>query len=194
MTEMIEAAGHVHWVPLPLDAEPDAVVDSLRERYAGTTPADDLGLQLDLVRGTIAALRRQDASWEETGTAIGAAWALTPDPERLEIAALAVLRASAVTAATGAEAVMSELIGDGPVHGRPVVEALDGAGTACYRLRYRPVVDNAGEREVHQLNAVVWLRPEQSLVYVLSAYVHSLLEADTIGDLLEELALGMTGL
>ena len=193
MTATIEAAGHANWVPLPLDTDPDVVVDRLRGRYAATTPEDDLALQLDLVRGTIAALRRQDDSWEETGTAIGAAWALTPDPERLEIAALAVLRASAVTAATGAEAVMSELIGEGPVHGQPVVESLDGAGTGCYRLRYRPIVENAEEREVHQLNAVVWLRPEQSLVYVLSSYVQSLLEADTIGDLLEELALGMAG-
>lgn len=192
----IESEGHRNWVPLPMDQSPEQVGAALHRRFgppAGTVD-EVLDLNLSAAQGVAANLQRQAAASIDDGVVVCAGWVLVLEPSRFEIRAVAVMRAMAVVPGTSADDLIQDLLGEEVRHGEPLVEEFETWSGEAFAIRYRPVVEVDGEREVHQVNAVLWDRAEQGIAYVLSCYVDNLIEANEVGDLLDELAAGMKGI
>lgn len=192
----IESEGHRNWVPLPMEESPEQIGAALRRRFGppeGTTD-DVLDLNLSAAQGIAANLQRQAVATSDAGVVTCAAWVLVLDPGRFEIRAVAVLRASAVVPGTSVDDLVQDVLGEGARHGEPLVEGFETWSGEAYTIRFRPVVEVEGEREVHQVNVVLWDRAEQGIAYTLSSYVENLVEAGEVGDLLDELAAGMRGI
>jgi hypothetical protein len=192
----IESEGHRSWVPLPMDQHPTEITGDLRLRFGPAAGATDEVVELNLAaaQGIVANLRQQAETAADQGTVTCAAWLLVLDPSRFEIRAVAVLRAVAVEPRTSVDDLVRDVVGDDPQHGTPLVEVFETFSGEAVRVRYRPVVEDGGERSVHQVNAVLWDRTDQQVAFLLSCYVDNLVEADDIGDLLDELAAGMRGI
>lgn len=191
---VIESEGHRSWVPLDLDLTAVQTAEELRRRFEPADEDERFELNVAAATGTVASLREQAAALEASGTVVCAAWLLTREPTRLDVRAVAVLRASAVPVGTPLDALVEGVIGDEPRHGEPWVEELETWSGDAHRIRYRPLVRVDGDDEVHQVNVVLWSRPEDGVVFLLSCHVDSLLGAHQVGDLLDELAAGMKGL
>lgn len=192
----IESEGHRNWVPLPMDVDPEEIARELRRRFGPPAGTQDEVVELNLsaAQGIATNLQRQAGDLEQQGTVTCAAWILTLDPGRLEIRAVAIMRATAVDASQSTDELVQEVVGDQPRRGDPVVEPFDTWSGEAYRIRFRPIVTVDGEDEVHQVNAVLWPRQEQETVFLLSSYVEGLIEANEVGDLLDELAAGTRGI
>lgn len=192
----IESEGHRHWVPLPMDAHPTEIAGELRRRFGPPPGATDEAVELNLAaaQGLAVNLQEQAELSAAEGAVLCAAWLFVEDPSRLEIRAVAVLRGVAVDQGAEVDDLVHDLLGDGPQHGEPLVEAFETGSGEAWRVRHRPVVELDGERVVHQVNAVLWDRTDQGVAFLLSSYVDNLVEADDLGDLLDELAAGMRGI
>lgn len=190
----IESEGHASWVPLDLERTAVQTAEELRRRFEPADEDELFELNVAAATGTVASLREQSAALEAGGTVVCAAWLLTREPTRLDVRAVAVLRASAVPVGTPVDVLVAGVVGDEPHHGEPWVEELETWSGEAHRVRYRPVVHRAGGDEVHQVNVVLWSRPDDGVVFLLSCHVDSLLEANQVGDQLDELAAGMRGI
>ncbi len=192
----IESEGHRHWVPVPMDLHPTEIAGELRRRFGPAAGTGDEVVELNLAaaQGMAVNLQQQAEALAEQGSITCAAWLLVLDPARFEIRAVAVLRALAVTPGTSTDDLVLDVLGDEPRHGEPLVEPFDTWSGEALRLRFRPVVEVEDERSVHQINAVLWDRADQGVMFLMSCYVDHLVEADDIGDLLDELAAGMRGI
>ncbi|MGZ4591012.1 MAG: hypothetical protein ACXV4A_08820 [Actinomycetes bacterium] len=190
----IDAAGHDHWVPLPLDVPLEQLEADLGERYAGTMPRAELANSVAAAIG-VARTLAASPSWEETGVATCAAWQWVRDPDTFVPAATAVLRATAVDAGQTVDDCIGLVVGDTPLQGGPVVGEVETSSGTAYAVRFRPVVrGDRGDSEVHQVVAVLWPRLESRVLFVLTTYTTDLVEGAELGDALEELAAGMTGI
>ena len=192
--DVIESAGHRYWVPLPLDADPTETVASLRRRFDGTAPESELEANLSVAQGTVTTLQAQAHGAFDQGIITCAAWVLTADPDRIDIRATAVLRASVVEPGSTVDDCIRVVLGEQPQHGSPTVEPMETLSGDAWSIRYRPVVRVGAEDQVHQINTVLWTRLDDSIVFVMSAYADDLLQANEIGDRLDELAAGMRGI
>jgi hypothetical protein len=196
VSDVILTEGHRSWIPLALDLAPEETAADLRRRFGGPDGETDQAFELNLAaaQGTVTNLQQQSAVQEQQGTITCAAWLLTREPTRLDIRAVAILRASAVSPEVSTDVLVGDVIGGAPRHGEPLVEPFETHSGEAFRIRYRTVVRLEGEDAVHQINAVMWPRQESGAVFVLSTYVDSLLEATEIGDLLDELGAGTRGI
>lgn len=193
---VIESEGHRHWVPLPMDEEPDEIGAALRRRFSPRADTSDEVLELNLAaaQGIATNLQQQAAQSADDGIVVCAAWVLLPEPTRFEVRAVATLRAVGVVPGLASPHLVEDVVGEGPRHGDPVVEPFETWSGEAHSIRYRPIVESGGEQQVHQVNAVLWDRADQGVAFVLSCYVDDLIEAGDVGDLLDELAAGMKGI
>lgn len=192
MSEDIVAAGHAYWLPLPLEESEAALTQDLRERFAETTPADALELEAAGLAMIVEELAKPLP--EESDTRNLAAWALLHDPERLDTRGFATLRAVRVAAGTSEEECVSLVVEDQPLYQDPLVTRMETRSGDAISLRFRAMVEEDGETQVHQTSAVLWPRTEHHLLFVLSNYATDLVEAAGIADRLDELAAGIEGL
>jgi hypothetical protein len=191
MSDIVVAA-HPSWVALPLDRSADVLEAELRERL------DGLGdrRQIDEAVVLLSEVARQLAAppAEDLPALNVSAWVLLADPAGLDLRAFATLRVVTIGPDTTAEDAVNLVLAEAEVFQEPVVERLETRSGDAIGLRYRPMVDNVGRSEVHQVSAVLWPRPERELLYVLSNYCEDLVEAAEIADRLDELGAGIEGL
>jgi hypothetical protein len=188
----ILAAGHVNWLPLALDGSQADLGGELRERFAAQTPA--FALEAAITGLTVAAEQMAMPPDPETPALNLAAWVLLEEPEILYPGPFAVLRGIHVPESTTQDEATASIVGEDPTYQDPVVEPLDTRSGAATSIRVRPMVDQGAGHAVHERSAVVWLRPEQQVLYVLSTYSTDLVQAAEVFDRLEELAAGIEGL
>jgi hypothetical protein len=189
----IEATGHELWVPVPLDCDPEGLQQRLVDRF----DADPEGTVVDhaaMVAGVARRLIDANASSEETAIMALAAWALVEEPDTLRVRAFATFRVAVMDPGTTADEVARGLVGTDPMFQEPVSRTLDTLSGEAVSMRIRPMVDEDGASRVHELAAVLWSRPETGAWYVLSTYSLDLVEAAEVGELLDELAAGISGL
>lgn len=181
--------GHELWVPIPLDGDPDDLHEQLLDRF-GTDDAAAAAAAL------LTGVARQlgDARQPAAGRPVQlAAWGLLSEPQTLDVRALATLSLAFADTAEAADVVSSLAEGE-TLFEDPDTQPIDTRSGEAISVRLRPMVDDDGTTQVHEVVAVLWARPDDSAWYILSTYVDDLVEAREIGDLLEELAAGVEGL
>lgn len=191
MNDVIEAAGHELWLPIPLDRDAEAMYDELVRRFGDGDEAAD---HAALLAGVARQLADANADAASTGMQNLAGWALLERPDALAVRALATLRVVLLESDITAEEVVRELSGGDTLFEAPVSQPMDTRSGEAVNVRLRPMVDEAGASRVHEVAAVLWPRPEQEAWYILSTYSTDLVEAAGIGELLEELGAGIEGL
>lgn len=190
MNSNIDVTGHRYWIPIPLDVTPENLFKSLMERF-GATFVIGLDANVAAVVGAARLLQQTNVAVGDDGLLNLAGWALTHDPDGLEFWAVATLAVTSMQADATADDCVNAVIGDQQLFQTPVVETMETMSGDAISLRYRPMVE---DNQVHQSTAVMWLRPEQQALYLLTNYCTDLVEAGEIGDLLDELGAGVKGL
>jgi hypothetical protein len=188
----ILAAGHVNWLPLPLDGSQPDLAGELRERFAAGTPAFALDAAITALTATVEELSKPPVP--DVPALNLAAWVLLRDPETLAPDGFALLRGIHVAESTTQDEATASIVGEDPTYQDPVVEPLDTRSGPATSIRVRPMVDQGAGHAVHERSAVLWLRPDQQVLYVLSTYTADLVLAAEVFDRLEELAAGIEGL
>jgi hypothetical protein len=188
--EYIDVDGHPLWKPIPLDVTPEELGDSLRREYTGTAPDVELETNVAAMVAVSRQLRTPDA---EDGMNL-AAWALVEDPGTLSVRDFAALRVAELDAATTTKDAVAGLTEGHSLFQEPVVEALETASGEAVAVRFRPMVQEEGEVRVHQVTAVLWLRPEHLALFMLSTYAEDLVAGAETADRLMDLAAGVRGL
>ncbi|MGI9155900.1 MAG: hypothetical protein ACR2FG_04595 [Marmoricola sp.] len=192
MYDDLEATGHKYWIPIPLDVPPDALYQHLLERFRGTASEDSVANNASAMMGVANELR--DPRNTEESTQNLAAWAMVREPDALEVHGFATLRASVIERGTTTDECIRGLMEDQPLYQDPVVMTMETMSGDATSLRYRPMVEDQGETQVHQVTAVLWPRPDERLLFTLTNYCLDLVEAAEIGDRLDELGAGIKGL
>lgn len=191
MYDDIEATGHQYWIPIPLDVPPDALYQLLLERFAGSGSENDVANSASAMIGVANELRREG---QDDGLGNLAAWALTRQPDKLDLGGFAALRVSSTEEGWTDDDCVHEVIAELPLYQDPVVERMETMSGEALSVRYRPMVEQDGETQVHQVSAVLWPRLDERLVFTLTNYSFDLVEAAEVGDRLDELGAGIKGL
>lgn len=194
MTGDIESTGHRNWVPIPLDVAPDAVHAQLLDRFSGAGADDRVADTAAALTGAANQLLAANEQSRADGVQNLAAWALVGDDDILDVHGFATLRISPLEEALSDEAYVRLLTDGETLFQPPLVETMETMSGDAISLRFRPMFDDSGESQVHQVSAVLWPRPEAEALYTLSSYSTDLVEAAEAGDLLDELGAGFKGL
>ena len=185
--------GLSRWMPLDLDADPDEYAARLAAEYPATASAE---LVASGVAGMAARFRQaRDEADREGDSVLVAAWLFLRSDEDLTPLAHATLQGLPLDGADPTvDGVLQRLVGEDEIYQQPEVRELATASGPATYVRYRPVHHVGGERRVHERASVVWLRPAQNLVVLLSGYSNDLLEAAEMPDAVAALAEGVSGL
>ncbi|MCD9199315.1 hypothetical protein [Aeromicrobium wangtongii] len=189
MNEHIELGEHAYWAPIPLDEDPEVI----RQRYAAgfTSSTLDADAGAAAMAGVAAQLQAPTAD----GTVNLAAWARVGVPNELDVQAFAALRVVPLEEDARDEDVIALLTEGHELYQEPVVETLSTRSGDALSVRVRPLVHaEDGQIEVHQINTVLWSRPQHAALFVLSSYETDLVEATAAAILLDELAAGIGGM
>lgn len=199
MSELDLAVGvDGRWVPLLLDPEPDV------DAWAAATAAQVLDLRVglpadagephadecDRVASLLAGLSRRAMAGAlvAEGTLTAAAWALAPEAVFTPLA-VATLRAQVLPAGADDEVAVAAVVGpDAPRHGHVEVEPLDTPSGPALRVTSRPVSPSGDASRVDEQQAVLWRRPEDELLLVLSTWWTDLVQAGRWSSALDDLA------
>ncbi|MBD8870504.1 hypothetical protein [Nocardioides donggukensis] len=174
------------WVPLDLDAPASDNAEQLMQHF-GT---DEATATAAAGIGGIAAQLGQD---DTDGTVTLAAWVRTLSDDELIPLEIAALRGVAHAGDDVSE--LAELLAAGdPPHGSTERGEIDTASGPAHTLRWRSVVTGTVDREIHEDNAVVWLRPDRGYAVVLSCHSVDLVSAVSLPGALHQLAAGVHGL
>ena len=191
MEDGIDVEGHPLWVPVPLHLSPDELRAELVGRYAGSLPDEDLDSVAD---GLVAVSRRLVEDEPTDGSMNLAGWALVAHPDGLEVRAFATLRVVPLEPSADLAAAVDRLLDGQELFQPPQAGTVETRSGPAATVRFRPIVEEDGQTEVHQVSAVLWARPARLALFLLSTYALDLREAEDAGDLLEELAAGVGGL
>lgn len=182
----IHVDGVSTWTPLDLDASPEQTVAALTERFGDDAATHDVATGLAGLAGRVA--REED----ETSFPL-ALWVRTPDEDTLVPLEVATLRAVAHRDADP-RAFAEMVVGGADLQSAVELGSLDTKAGPATTVRYRSVVTEAGERQVHEDNLVAWFRPDQGMAVVLSVHSTDLVAAVSLPDALHRLAEGVHGL
>jgi hypothetical protein len=188
----LEIVGLSRWMPLDLGADTETYAAELAATYP-RTPAVDLVAAG--VAGMAARFTEARAEADRSGDSVlVAAWLFLHADDDLRPIAHATLQGVRVPAADlDVPGVVRLLTEDEELYQDPEVRPVQTASGPATFLRYRPVVRDGGEREVHERSVVFWLRPEQDMAVLLSAYTDDLVGGAEVADALEQLSEGVTG-
>lgn len=191
MTDL-EIVGLSRWMPLDLGEPADTYAARLAQDYPRTPHAE---LVAAGVAGMAATFRGAAEEAERSGSSVlVAAWIFLHSDEDLRPIAHATLQGVRVPVADlHADGVVELLLEDEDVYGEPEVRPIDTASGPATFLRYRPVLQVDGEREVHERAVAFWLRPDAEMAVLLTAYTTDLVGGAEVADALEQLAEGVSG-
>lgn len=184
----IAAAGHVDWIPIPLDAGPDSLALAWRQRFGtGRECADSIAFML----GVQASLLRANEQSDSAQVLNLAAWVMTREPEDLShLSAYAVLRAFPAPPELTAAELVEQLVDGEPLLSAPEIFEMETRSGDAANVAFRPLIDD----EVHEHLMVLWPRPGLGAWYQLAAFQSDLLISSHVRPSFEELAAGIEGL
>jgi hypothetical protein len=187
VTGEIVVADHPRWLPLPLQEAPDWFVGAVVAEF---------GDDAQEAAAVVASVMHSLATPPTDGSEHLAAWALMGEGDTFTPRSFVTLRVVPHEdgAPTDAGSLLTLLTGGETLFSAPLENPLETASGAATWWRLRPMVEVAGEVQVHQLDAVLWSRPERQAHFVLSHYGSDLVGACAAGDLMLELAAGVSGL
>ncbi len=189
MKDEIVPAEHAHWAPIPLGQDPEVIRQQYAAAFSATTPS------ADVYAAAIAGVATQLQESPGDGTVNLAAWARVRTPNEIDVLGYATLRVSPLAEGATRDDVLAMLTDGQELYTEPLVGDLATSSGDALTVRVRPLVRaEDGQVEVHQVNAVVWARPEHQAVFTLTSYETDLVEAVPAGDLLDELAVGIAGM
>lgn len=176
------------WIPLDLDLDVEQQTRVLVERFG-----DDPGTET--VATGVAGLAARIAREQDDDIYPLAAWVRTPDDDTLVPLETAVLRALRHPGSDPHE-LIARLVADTELYSAVAQGELETASGPATTVRYRSVftTDRDLERQVHEDNAVLWLRAEHGYAVVLSCHSTDLVLAATLPAVLHRLAEGVHGL
>lgn len=185
----IEAAGHVDWVPISLEAGEDDLIRQWGDRFGDS---EQVANSIAFMLGVRASLLRANESADDSQLLHLAGWVMTGEPEDLtRLSAYAVLRAfPAAFPFDEVNDLVAQIVGDDPVFAGPEIDTLSTRSGDAAIVAFRPFVDG----EVHEHLMVLWARPEAGVWYQLAAYQSDLLTSHRVRPSFEELAAGIQGL
>jgi hypothetical protein len=188
----LQIAGLSRWMPLDLGADTDTYAAELAADYPRTPAAE---LVAAGVAGMAARFTEAREEADRSGDSVlVAAWLFLHADDDLRPIAHATLQGVRVAAPDlDVPGVVRLLTADEELYQEPEVRPVDTASGPATFLRYRPVLRDEGEREVHERAVVLWLRPEQDMAVLLSAYTNDLVGGAEVADALAQLAEGVSG-
>ncbi|HEU0103145.1 MAG TPA: hypothetical protein VFR07_12580 [Mycobacteriales bacterium] len=180
-----DVPGHPRWLALPLEGDADEQARAyVQQVYDPDVDQEVLAQTVAVVAGMSRLVRRS----AEDGPPTAAAWTLLPPSGEAAPGPLALLRYLPLPENGTDDDAIELLLDPADEHWGPIdVADLETASGRALSLRFRPVVVRDGDRQVHELRAVLWPRPAAGLALVLSVYVVDLLAGAEVGGPLEEL-------
>jgi len=189
VNEEIEFGQHARWLPIPLGVDPEEIRRELAAAFAPTTP------DADTYAAAVAGVATRLAADADPATPTLAAWALVRTPNEIDVCGFATLRVTHVGPDTTDDDALAAVTGAMEVIAEPLTQRIQTLSGEALSLRVRPLVrPDDGPTQVHQLNAVLWVRPQHQALFVLSQYETDLAQAVPAADLLDELAAGFAGM
>lgn len=193
---MLTIGGFARWLPLDLDHRTDGDTTAYAARLASGYPHDP---RADEVAPAVAAMAAQlassrDSRLSDTDPYLMTAWLLLADPSTLSPVAHATLQSMPLPAGQGALEVVRELLSGHEVHGAPAWREVETASGPATLVHHRLRVWRAGEWVVHERAAVLWTRPDESLLLVLDGYTEDPSLCRDLAPAVEQLASSAAGL
>lgn len=189
----LEIAGLERWLPLDLERDRGELSGWIADHFGGGSP-DPLVVAIADGLGEIAQQAKERAAVDDSaGMLTLGLWVLLAEPGRLAPQSLATLRLVRHTDPDPLSLV-AHLTQGAELWETPELDVLATASGDALTTRVRTVLDEGGERRIHEQLVVMWLRAEQGYAGVLSTYHEDLLEGTTVAEPLLKLAEGVKGL